>query len=36
MGNNELIKNLEGLNISYLKIETNVEKKNCKENFENR
>ena len=36
MGNNELIKNLEGLNMSYLKIENNVQKKDSKENIENK
>lgn len=36
MGNNELVRNLEGLNMSYLKIEKNVSKKGSKENIENK
>lgn len=36
MGNNELIKNIEGLNISYLKMEKNNSKSDLKENFEHK
>lgn len=36
MGNNELLKNLDILNMSYLKMENSSQKRESKENFSNK
>ena len=36
MGNNEILRNIDSLNMSYMKIENSSTKKDSKENFDNK